>query len=159
MSDSHDDTQTPYIDHVVMASPTLLQDLGGNIVRSAAECGPSDGVHVVTSHQEGSQSEVADFRVHVPVKKNIAHLQITVDDALSMHVFNGTGNLHSVKAYFGFCQTLPPLYHLHQRSVRAELEGEVCAVVERKGAVELNDVMLSHFRVYLELGLELIGTG
>lgn len=96
-----------------MTSPTFLQDLGSDVVWGTTECCPSDGVHVITSHQKGSQSEIADLGVHVPVKEDVAHFEVAMNDAFAVHILDSASNLHCEKAHFGFRQALPPLHQVH----------------------------------------------
>lgn len=138
-----------------MSSLSLLQDLGGNVIRRAAKRGPPDGVHVVTSNQQGSQTKIADLGIHVLIEENVAHLQIAMYDALPVHVFDCPSDLYGVETDFGLGQPFPLLYHLHQRAVWTELEDEICATLESERSVKLHDVRVPHLGVDLKLSLKL----
>jgi hypothetical protein len=64
------------------------------------------------------------------IEENIAHLQVTVDDALGMHVLDCSSNLDRVESDLGLSDSLAPLDHVHERPVVALLQNEIRAVVE-----------------------------
>lgn len=155
----HYNAQAPNVYAMVMALLPLLQDLGGDVVRGAAESGTSYGLHVSSGHHQGSEAKVANLSIHPRVEKDVAHLQVTVDDSFTVHVFDSTRNLDGVEAHFGFGETFSPLDHIHERAVGTEFKDEVCGLLKAKCAEEVDDILVLHLGVYLQLGLKLKRVG
>lgn len=104
-----------------MALLALFKDLWRDVIWRATQSCPADGLHVPSGDQQGCETEIANLDIHVPVEKDVSHLEIPVDYALRVHVFNGARDLDSIEAHLRFRQALSPLNHVHQRSIRAEL--------------------------------------
>lgn len=102
---------------MIVTASSLLKDLGRNVIGGATQRSSSDGVHVISRHHKSSQAEVANLGVHVLIQKDIAHLQITVYNALLVHVLDRAGNLYCIETHLGLCQALSLLDHLHERTV------------------------------------------
>lgn len=100
-----------------MALLPLLKNLRSNIVWRAAQRRPSNGLHVPTSHHQRSKAEVANLGIHLVIQKDVAHFQISVNNTLAVHVFDGAGDLDGVESDFGFGEALSTLYHVHKRPV------------------------------------------
>lgn len=138
-----------------MSLPSLLENLWSDVVGSSAKSCATNCLHVPTSYQQRSEAEIANLGVHLSIQKDVSHFQITVNDSFVVHVLDGASDLNCVEANFGLSETLPSLNHIHERTIRANFENQVCALVERKGAEEFDNVLLPHLGMYLELGLEL----
>lgn len=141
---------------MIVTQLALLQNLRCNVVGCATQRRSSDGVHVFASDKQCSQAEITNFGIHMRVEEDVAHLQITMNNAFSMHVLDGTSDLDGVEARFGFGQTLSSFNHVHQRTVGAKLEDKIGAIGEGKGAVKLDDVLVSHLGMDLKFCLKLI---
>lgn len=144
MIHEHDNTQTPDVNHVVVAFLAFLEDLRGDIVRSPAQGSSPNGVHILASDKQCSQPKVPNLGIHVLVQENVAHLQVTVDDSLAVHVLDSAGNLDGIESDLGFRQALSPFDHIHKRPIRTQLQDEIGAVFKRERPVELDDVLLLH---------------
>lgn len=138
-----------------MALAALFENLGGNVVGRAAQRRPPHDLHVLAGEEERSQTKVANLGVHVLVEEDVAHLEIAVDNALGVHVLDGTGNLDRVEADLWLRESLSSLDHVHQGAVGAQLQDQVGAALKGEGAVELDDVLVAHLGVDLQFGLEL----
>ena len=62
----------------------------------------------------------------------------------AVHILDGTGNLNGVEADLGLCQTFSSLHHVHEGTIIAKLEHEVCAIVEGEGPQELDNILVPH---------------
>ena len=60
-----------------------------NIVRSTAN-GP---LALTIKLQFGSQTEIANFDLHLVVKEEVTEFEISVDDSVTMEVLDGQANL------------------------------------------------------------------
>lgn len=136
---------------------SLLENFGCDVIGRATQSCPSYGLHIAAGNEQSSQSKVANLGVHSVVEEDVTHLQISVNDALSMHVLDGSGDLHRVESNLGLRQPLALLDHVHKRTIGAELENKIHAVMKRERSEELDNVLLVHLRVDLEFGLELQG--
>jgi len=152
---AHNNSQAPNINHVVVALFSFFKDFRGDVIRCAAKRCPPHNLHVVTREEKGREPEVADFGVHVAIEEDVSHFQVSMDDTLGVHVFDCPRYLDTVESHLRFRQAFTPFNHVHKRSIRAELEDEVCAVFEGKCAVKLNNVLMAHLRVDLQLRLKL----
>lgn len=160
-SNSHNDSQTPDIDHVIMALLALFQDLRCDVVWCSAKGRSADSVHITSCNQKSRETKVTNLGIHLRVEEDVAHLQISVDDALAMHVLDCASDLNRVEANLGFGEAFSSLHHIHEGAVGAELEGQVCRLVEGEGSEELHNVLVVHLGMDLKLGLELhhVSTG
>ena len=114
---------------MVMSSLFLGKDFGSNIIGSAAERSPSAVLPVLASHQECSKSEVANFDIHVLIQEYVSHLEISMNDASGMHILDSSCNLDRPKPHLGLRNIFPLLDHIHQGTIRAEFEHNICAFV------------------------------
>ena len=112
-------------------------------------------MHISTCHQESGKSKIANFRVHLGIEKDVAHLQITVDDTFAVHVLNRTSDLDRVETDLGLGETFPSLHHIHQGTIGTQLENQVGAPFVGKSSQELDNILVLHLGMNLELGLEL----
>lgn len=139
-----------------MALFALFEDFGSNVIRSSAEGRAANGVHVAARYQQRRQAKVANLCIHVRVEEDVAHFQVSVNNAFAVHVLDSAGNLHRVETDLGLGKALSALDHVHERAVGTQLEDEIGAIVEGKGSEKLDDVLVAHFRVYLQFRLKLI---
>lgn len=132
-----------------------LKDFWRNIVWRATKRSSSTSGHVLPRHQQSRESEVTDFDVHIPVQENIAHFQVPMYDTLRMHVFDATRHLDRIETNFRLRNEAPFLHHVHERPVWTKLKYDICALLEGESAMKLHDIRMPHFRMDLELCLEL----
>jgi hypothetical protein len=78
-----------------------------------------------------------------------------VDDPFGMHILDCACHLHSPKSDFWFGDIFSLLYHIHQRSIWAELQYYVGAFLIGKSTVKLDDIGVLHLGMNLELRLKL----
>lgn len=76
-------------------------------------------------------------------------------DVSLVHVFDRTAELDHEPSDLRYRYTFPFPYHVHDRSIGAQLQDHVSASVKGECAKELNDIRMSHFRMDLEFGPEL----
>eukprot|EP00123_Amoebidium_parasiticum_P001659 comp12819_c0_seq1/m.7968 comp12819_c0_seq1/g.7968 ORF comp12819_c0_seq1/g.7968 comp12819_c0_seq1/m.7968 type:complete len:412 (+) comp12819_c0_seq1:772-2007(+) len=112
----------------------LQQNLGGNVVRCAAERGRGvPGLYAVLAH-----AKVCKLDVALAVQKHVVQLEITVDDALTVKIVEGRDNLSSIELRTGFGEVavLPDLEH--QITTVEVLHHKEKTVVSLEGGVELS---------------------
>ena len=103
------------------------------------------------------ETEVANLDVHVLVKEDVAELEVTVDDLMSVHVMACANELDHVESGLGFREAFPPAEHIHERAVVAELECHVDVVFVFEAFLETNDVGMLQGLVNLNFCIELRG--
>ncbi len=69
----HNDTQTPDINCVIVTAFVLGQYFWSDVVWSSAKSSASSSLHFLASHKQGSQTEVANFDIHILVQKYVPH--------------------------------------------------------------------------------------
>ena len=90
----NDDADGPDID-LVRVTLLALEHFGGNIVGST-----TDGSLALTIELKlGSETEITDFDLHFVVKEEIAELEISMNDTMTVEVLNGGTNLVDVALY------------------------------------------------------------
>ena len=112
-------------------------------------------MHISTCHQKSGKPKITNLCVHLGIEEDVAHLQISVDNAFAVHVLNRTSDLDRVETDLGLGETFPSLHHIHQGTIGTQFENQVGAPFERKGSQELDNILVLHLGVNLELGLEL----
>lgn len=141
---------------MIMSSLVLGKDLRGNVVWRPAECCSSTSLPVFSRHEESCETKVADLHIHILVQEDVSHLEITVDDAFGVHILDRTSHLDRPESYLGLRDKLPLLDHVHQRSIWAEFQNDVCAFLKGKRSVELDDIGVVHLGMDLEFCLEFL---
>ena len=71
--------------------------------------------HLSSVWRPGSQSEVANFHLHILGEEHVAEFEVPVDDALAVGVRHPCGQLTNVVAHFDLRQGRPVPQHVHQR--------------------------------------------
>ena len=138
-----------------MALASLFQDLGGDVVRSTTQRRPADGLHILASYKQSRKPKITNLCVHMPVEEDVTHFQVPMDNSFGVHVFYGTGNLHGIETDLGLGDTLPAPDHVHQRAIGTQLQYKIGTIIEGEGSQKLDNVVVPHLGVDLELGLEL----
>lgn len=91
----------PVINFVAMAA-VRIEHLGRQVVGRAADC----FLFFTWVENLGSESEVADFKLHALGEKEIAEFEVSVDNFLCMDILAGFHQLVDVVARFYFVQSL-----------------------------------------------------
>ena len=115
-----DDAHGPDVNLEGMSTLLLVavDDLGGDVVGSTA-----DGLALlVGTGQTGGQTKVSHLDVEVLVQKEIAQLEVAMDDVDAVHVPNGVKELLHVVLDLRLCESLPSLDHFVHGLVLAQLE-------------------------------------
>jgi hypothetical protein len=114
-----DDANSPQVNLLAMAL-AFLQNLGGQVVGSAAHGGSSLGVHVLSTNQQGSEAKVADLDVHLLVEKQVSGFEVAMDNIARMQVFDGTRDLDDEATDFGHSDVFATLEHICKRAAGAQ---------------------------------------
>jgi hypothetical protein len=69
---------------------------------------------VTLVQDDGRQAKIADLDLHVMAQKNIAELQVTMDDLVVVHERARFHDLPHVVSHLWFCQSFAPLDHFHE---------------------------------------------
>lgn len=86
------------------------------------------------------QAKVAHFDVHVPVEKEIAELEVSVDDLVGVHIVASPDDLDEEKTCFGFGVSFSTTEHVHHAACFAEFEGHVHVFVVFEAFFESDNV-------------------
>lgn len=140
---------------MIVAFLSLFKNFWRDVIWRTTKSRSANCSHILSGNQKRRKTEIAYLDVHILVEEDVAHLEIAVDDALGVHVFDSSGNLNSVEADFWFSDEATLLHHIHQRAIRAQLQDNVCAFFVCEGSAEFDNIWVVHFRMNLKLGLEL----
>lgn len=144
-------TNGPDVDLVRM---TLLafEDLRCDIVGSTA----NRALPLTVELELGSETEITYFDFHLVVKEQVTELQISMDDAMTVEVLDGSADLVDVALDFEFVESLTSTQELIQRLILAELEEDVNILGVLEEVLETYDVVLMKRAMNLDLGHELL---
>jgi len=82
----------------------------------------------IVNFPESCESEVSDLQVHVVVNQNVFELEVTMDDALSMHVFQHIAHLGEEEATTIFAHASQSLAYVEEQATGNKLEENVYEV-------------------------------
>ena len=138
-----------------------LEHLRGDIVGRTAD----RALALTVELELGRQTEVTDLDLHLVVKEEVAELEISVDDAMTVKVFDCRTDLIDVTLDFELVEALPTAQQLVQRLVLAQLEENIDVLCVLEEVFEADDVVLVEgamdldFRHQLLLGTSLSQSG
>ena len=102
-----DHSDRPDVDFIRIGALVVgSEDLGSNVVRSATH-GLLAFIWLV---ELGRQPEITHLHLQIFIQKDIAQLQISVDDASAVQIFYSVDDLQKKVLDFGLRQTLAILY-------------------------------------------------
>ena len=84
-----------------------------NIIRGSADCSFSLSVEL----QFSGETEITNLDLHLVVEEQVTELQISVDDTMTVQVFNTGTDLINVALNFKFVQSFPSSEQLVQRMI------------------------------------------
>ena len=98
---------------------TLLafEDLRSDIVGSTA----NSALSLTVELELGGKTEITYFDFHLVVKEQVTEFQISMDNAMTVEVFNGGADLVNVALDFELMESLTSTQELVQRLILAEL--------------------------------------
>lgn len=138
-----------------MTFASLLQDFRGKVVRGAAHGSPTNGAEIALRDEQGSESEVSHFDIHILIQKQIARLQVSMHNVALVQVFDCAACLNHESSNLRHSKELSLLDCISEGAIRAYFEHHVGTEFERECAVEFNDVWMRELGVDLELGHKL----
>lgn len=115
-----------------------LEHFGGNIVRSTANCSLSLAIKL----ELGGKTEIADLDLHLVVKEEIAQLEISMNDAVTVEVLDGGADLVYVALNFKLVEALASAEQLVEGLVLTQLEQDVDVLGVFEEVFETDDVVL-----------------
>lgn len=146
----HDDSDRPNIYLVRMS--LLLEDLWSNIVGSTTDC----FLDVPFVANARGQPEVAYLGVHLVVDKNVAQLQVAMDDPCLMNIRKGLDDLADVRAGLELCQSFPSLDQILEGVVATVLKEDIDVLSVLEGFEELHDVLVLETAMDLDFNKQLV---
>jgi hypothetical protein len=129
-----------------------IQDFGGDVIRRSA-----NGVLTIGGTVDfGRKAQISDFNFHVFGEEQIAQFQVTVDDALAVHVLAGVRNLQHVVLRFLFREAHPAFDELVHGVIGAQFKNEVVRFHVLKPPVKFDNVLVIKVFVDFNFCLELL---
>lgn len=129
-----------------------LEHLGGDIVRSTANCSLSLAIEL----ELGGKTEITDLNLHLVVKEEIAQLEISMNDAMTVEVLDGGTDLVYVALNFEFVEALASAEQLVEGLVLTQLEQDVDVLGVLEEVFETDDVVLVKGAVNFDFGHQLL---
>jgi hypothetical protein len=129
-----------------------LEDLGRNVVRRSAH----GAFALIARAQLRREAEVAHADLKVPRQKEVAELEVAVDDKVRVQVAHGVEQLQRKVGRLGLGELLAPLHKLHEGLARTELEHDVDVRAVLEESVEADDVPVLQRAVDLDFGEQLL---
>lgn len=148
------DTDRPSVHLETVSVCYIEQHLRRNIIR----CSTDRLLPLTRILDQCRKPKVSHLNIHVPVKEEIAELQVTVDHLVLMHVVAGTNQLDHKEARLGLGEFASAAEHVHEGAGGTETEGHVDVLVIFETLVELDDVRVLKRAVDLDFGIELSRT-
>ena len=119
-----------------MAISRIEKYLRRNIVGCTANC-----LFAFTRvFDESRETKIANLYIHIAIEKDVAELEVSVDDLVGVHVVAGTDELDHEEAGFGLGEASSSAEHVREGAVVAELEGHVDVVFVFEAVLEADDV-------------------
>ena len=145
------DSDRPDVD-LVRVTLLALEHFWGDIVRSTA-----DGTLALSIELElGGETKITDLNLHLVVKEEITEFEISMDDAMTMQVLDGSANLVDIALDFKLVQTLTSSQKLIKGLVLAEFKEDVDVLSILKEVLEAYDVVLMKGSVNFDLRHQLL---
>lgn len=101
--------------------------------------------------QLGSKTEITNLDLHLVVKEEVAKLEISMNDAMTVKVLNGGTDLVDVALHLELVKALTAAQQLVQGLVLAQLQEDVDVLCVLKEVFEAYDVVLVKRAVNLDL--------
>lgn len=153
--------QRPHVDLVRVA--LFVEHLGRYIVGRAAQ----SLFPLALKVNSGRQTEIANLELHVVVQKQVAQLQVSVNDFVVVQVLAREHYLPHEVARLGLRDRFAPLVHFHEGAAAAQLQYDVHVLIVLEKGVKLDNVLmmdgpvngdlLGHFLFLMLLGEQLFG--
>ena len=112
-----DHTDGPDVDLVGVAL-LALEHLRSDIVRRTA----NGALALTVEFEFRGETEVTDLDLHLVVQEEVTQLQVTMDDSVTMKVFDGSTDLVDVALDLELMKTLTTAQQLIKRLILAQLE-------------------------------------
>jgi len=89
------------------------------------------------------KAEVTDFQIHAVVQEGVANLEISMDDALVLHMLNSGNELFKEISAFNLTQKPAPMEELMHGLVRANLQQQINVFRILEEVLQAHDVRMS----------------
>ena len=90
----------------------------------------------------GCQTEITDLNLHLVVEEEVTELEISMNDAMTVKVFDSCADLIDVTLDFELVEALTTAQQLVQRLVLAQLEEDIDVLGVFEEVFEADDVVL-----------------
>lgn len=130
-----------------------FQDLWGDVVG----CATDRALLLAIVLQLGCQAKISNLHAYISIKEEVSKLEISVNDATPMQVFQCHDQLVQVEHGLWLGQPLAGslAHEFVQSLVRAHLEDDVDVLTVLEVVVEVNDLVMIQTTVNRDLGSEL----
>lgn len=113
-----------------MSSFAFLQDFWGDVVWCTTKRSSPTRGHILSRHKQSSETKISDFDIHILIKEYVAHLEIPMNNTFRVHIFDSASHLNRIVSCLGLGDVFPPFNHIHKRSIWAEFQDYIRALVE-----------------------------
>lgn len=115
-----------------------------DVVRSPTDCALAFPIELDLR----SKTEVTDLDLHLVCQEEVAELEVSVHDAVLVHILDSHEKLNAVALDFDLCEVLPALYQIVQRLITTELYQDVNVFFILEVTFELCHILMLHRPVY-----------
>ena len=141
------DAYRPCIHLKAMTIRSIEKHLRSNVIRSSTD----RLLPLARILYQCSEAKIANFDVHLMVEKEVAKLEVTVDDLIGMHVMARSEELNHEVSRLGFRKATSPSKHVHKRTSLAELEDHVDILRIFEAFAKINNIGMLKRPVNLDL--------
>ena len=146
-NDSH--RPNVYLERVTPGCLVALNDFWGNVIGCS-----TDGLSFfIGMLQFRGQSKVAYFNTEMTIQKQVAQLEITMDNTIVVKMQDSIEKLSHKQGSFWLCETLSALDHFIQTLVVAKFKQNVAIVAIFEEVLVFTNILVFQCAVDLNLGL------
>lgn len=146
----NDDADGPDV-HLVGVALLALEHLGRDVIWRTADGALALSIEL----QLGGETEISDLDLHLVVDEQVTELEISVNDAMRVHVLDSRANLVHIALDLELVQAFPAPQQLIQGLVGAQLKQNVDVLRVLEEVLKADDVVVMEGSVDLDLGHQL----
>lgn len=135
----NNNSERPDVDLVGVAGASF-KDLGRDVVG----CSTNGSLFLAFKIELGCQAEITQLKHHLVIQKQVAQLEIAMDNPVMMQVLESIDDLAGVALDLEFVETLTPLQQLVHTLVAAKLQKNVDALAILEKVHELCHICMFH---------------
>ena len=122
-----------------------------NFWRDVIRCSTDCSLPLSVELKFGSQTEITNLDLHLVVEEQVAELQISVDDTVTVQVLHDRAELVHVALDLKFVKSLPSSQKLVQLLVLTQLEKNIDVLCILEEVFEADDVVVVERSMDLDL--------